>query len=328
MLRKRSFLGALLLCVALFVLSACGGEKTAVPNRPSHGNISDAADILSSDEEKKLNELIDRRNNDGDGARVAIVTVDGVDGDWEDWTKDTASHWGVGDHGKDNGALIAVDMKDRHTRIEVADGLKKTFTDDDAQTVLDDILDPGLKDDHPSQALTDTTTAIYDDANGVHAVGSDRGFWARNYGWFIAGGLVLMAAVVVLWAIRRERKIRKGADREIAEYERSHPGEKVTKEQRQAFRKYRSYHRHQPADFEERERRKEEARREGRELDPEDDPEVTTQYAPTFAAWLPLYVGSPEMYSGAGSSPGSYSSSGSSFGGGGGFSGGGASGSF
>lgn len=327
MTRIRTLFGAILMMAALMMLSACGGQATEVPDRPSHGNISDGADVLSQSEEDQLNRLIDERN--GDGARVAIVTVDGVDGDWENWTRDTASRWGVGEEGKDNGALIAVDMDKRKTRIEVADGLKKTFTDDDASSVVHDILDPGLKQGHPAQALTDTARAIYDDADGTHPVAADQGFWDR-YTWVIVLVVCLVAAFLVVWMfVRRSLKIRAGADREIAEYERSHPGEKVTKEQRAAFRRYREAHREKPEDFEEQERRRAEARRDGRELDPKDDPAVTTQYAPSFGAWLSLYGMSPALYSGTTSSSGSDSSySGSSFGGGGGFSGGGASGSF
>lgn len=327
MTRLRTFCGAILLMAALVILSACGGQTTDIPERPAHGSISDGADVLSDGEEEQLNRLIDERN--GDGARIAIVTVDGVDGDWEDWTRDTASRWGVGENGKDNGALIAVGMDQRKTRIEVADGLKKTFTDDDASTVVDETLDPGLKQGHPAQALTDTARAIYDDADGTHPVAADHGFWDR-YTAVIALGVCLLAAALVVWGfMRRSHKIRAGADREIAEYERSHPGEKVTKEQRKAFRRYREIHREEPEGFEDQQRRRAEARRDGRELDPEDDPAATTQYVPSFAAWLPLYAANPAMYNGISSSGANGSSySGSSFGGGAGFSGGGASGSF
>ncbi|MDN5604010.1 MAG: TPM domain-containing protein [Kocuria sp.] len=304
MTRSRALIGAVSLFLATFCLSACGGDRTAIPDPPAHGNVLDQAEVLSDDDERALNQRIDERNAHTDGARVAILTIDGVDGDWEDWTRDAAEQWGIGDKDKDNGILIAVDTDDRVTRIEVADGARETFTDDDASTVTEDV-------------------------QGISSPGKEQGFWEKNAIYLALGTILLLLLIVALLYRYSKRRMYRKADREISEYLRENPGAEVDPETRKAFRTYRFNHPRRPGDEDERERRREEARKNGEELDPKDDPQVFTQYASSFGAWLPLYAASPTLYSGPGTHPSSGSvSSGTSFGGGAGFSGGGATGSF
>ncbi|MDN5653723.1 MAG: TPM domain-containing protein [Kocuria sp.] len=304
MTRSRALIGAVSLFLATFCLSACGGDRTAIPDPPAHGNVLDQADVLNDDDERALNQRIDERNAHTDGARVAILTIDGVDGDWEDWTRDAAEQWGIGDKDKDNGILIAVDTDDRVTRIEVADGARETFTDDDASTVTEDV-------------------------QGISSPGKEQGFWEKNAIYLALGTILLLLLIVALLYRYSKRRMYRKADREISEYLRENPGAEVDPETRKAFRTYRFNHPRRPGDEDERERRREEARKNGEELDPKDDPQVFTQYASSFGAWLPLYAASPTLYSGPGTHPSSGSvSSGTSFGGGAGFSGGGATGSF
>lgn len=329
MTRSRALIGAVSLFLATFCLSACGGDRTAIPDPPAHGNVLDQADVLNDDDERALNQRIDERNAHTDGARVAILTIDGVDGDWEDWTRDAAEQWGIGDKDKDNGILIAVDTDDRVTRIEVADGARETFTDDDASTVTEDVLEPALEDDHYVQGLSDATRAIYDDVQGISSPGKEQGFWEKNAIYLALGTILFLLLIVALLYRYSKRRMYRKADREISEYLRENPGAEVDPETRKAFRTYRFNHPRRPGDEDERERRREEARKNGEELDPKDDPQVFTQYASSFGAWLPLYAASPTLYSGSGTHPSSGSvSSGTSFGGGAGFSGGGATGSF
>lgn len=304
MTRSRALIGAVSLFLATFCLSACGGDRTAIPDPPAHGNVLDQAEVLSDDDERALNQRIDERNAHTDGARVAILTIDGVDGDWEDWTRDAAEQWGIGDKDKDNGILIAVDTDDRVTRIEVADGARETFTDDDASTVTEDV-------------------------QGISSPGKEQGFWEKNAIYLALGTILFLLLIVALLYRYSKRRMYRKADREISEYLRENPGAEVDPETRKAFRTYRFNHPRRPGDEDERERRREEARKNGEELDPKDDPQVFTQYASSFGAWLPLYAASPTLYSGPGTHPSSGSvSSGTSFGGGAGFSGGGATGSF
>lgn len=112
-----------------------------MPARPESGAVLDEAGILGEDGVAQVNRVIADRNRDSDAARVAILTVDRAPEDWEDWTREVASTWGVGDAGADNGVLLAIDMGERRTRLVVADGVRQRL-DAAAAAILDEVADP------------------------------------------------------------------------------------------------------------------------------------------------------------------------------------------
>lgn len=293
-----------------------------IPPRPETGAVLDQADILSDSQEDALNRQIADRNKDSEYARVAVLTVNGIDEDIEDYSRDVATTWGVGDAGKNNGVLIVADMGDRDLRIEVADGAREVLSDSRAEDIMEDQLTPGFKDGEYAQAFTETVDAVYDQANPDAAAAAER---KSNIIAAVAIGIGLLAALVVgisaWWAGRRRQHIREQADREIEQFQREHPDEEITDGMREAYYKYRLSHRKGPSVNDKPVKAKD-----------SNGVEREVQYAPTFQAWMPLYLMYPAIYSGQNSSDGSSSfgtsSSGGSFGGGAGFSGGGASGSF
>lgn len=241
----------------------------------------------------------------------------------------------MGDAGRDNGVLIAVDMDRRKTRIEVADGAREILPDRAAEELLDDVLGPGLKEKRYRQALSSTIQQIYRRADGS-PIPYPRSTAASVVVGVMAFGTGGMLAAILIWPIvvltRRyrnpARRTPDGGQTAMAEmdrFEREHSGVRVSRTTRQAYLGYRTYYIDMP-----------------RPGDQDSvDPTVRTIWVATFPAWLALYQQVPRLYSGSGrpawgsswtpaygSYAGSSSGGGSSFGGGGGFSGGGASGSF
>ena len=254
-----------------------------------------------------------------------MLTVDDTQGESiEDYSRQVATDWGVGDDGRNNGVLVVADMGERELRIEVADGAREVLSDGDAESIMKDELQPGFKDEKYAQAFTNTLTEVYDQANPEAA--HEREVRSNTIMGVIFGllGLGGVVAGLVAWRhSRRTKRIREQADREIEQFQREHPEENITEGMRRAYYRYRQQNPKAP----------------GLNATPgkakdKDGVEREIQYAPTFQSWLPLYVMYPAVYSGvshssstsSGSSYGGGASS--SFGGGGGFSGGGASGSF
>ena len=184
--------------------------------------------------------------------------------------------------------------------------------------------------------MRETVEAVYDQAEGRTPAAVADAREGERLGAVVAIailGVVGLALLTLLgwiwWEVRRWRRI---ADREIDRYLAEHPGQEVTPEVRRDYRKYRFHHRKVPSWQEEINRRREQARREGREPEMIDDPAESTHYTPTFGAWLPLYTAAPGLYSGSGTTPPAAGGNGSSGGtgstisfGGAGFTGGGAS---
>ncbi|MDO4917972.1 YgcG family protein [Kocuria sp.] len=303
--------------------TAAPAHALDVPPRPPEGAVQDQADLLSTQQEAELNRLIGEKNRDNEYIRAAVLTVNDTQGESiEDFSREVATDWGVGEDGRNNGVLVVADMGERKLRVEVADGAREVLSDDDAQDIMHDELEPGFKDERYAEAFSDTLTEVYDQANPQAA--ADRAAAQRTMAWVIGSLVALGAAVAALlgWRhTRRRKRLREQADREIEQFQREHPDEEVTEGMRRAYYRYREQNPTAPG--------VNDAPRKGKD---KDGIEHEIQYAPSFQSWLPLYVMYPSVYSGVSHSSSSSSSygggAGTSFGGGGGFSGGGASGSF
>lgn len=275
----------------LLCLTGCGtSEPSAVPERPAEGNVLDDAGVLTTAEEQSLNALIEERNRGTDGARVVVLTIENAGGSIEDYSRSVATEWEVGDAGADNGVLVVADTSERELRIETADGVRQQFSDDEAEDVIEDVLEPAFADEQYAEGLTEAVEQIYLYADGQEPVREPF-----NWGllaWVVGIGSAVIGLVIYLVSVDSRRR-RRVADDEIREAEEKDPNFRLTEEQRKAYRKYRYSKRGDDA----------------------------VNYPPT---WLPLYIANPALYSGSNTS----TQSGSSFGGGGGFSGGGASGKY
>ncbi|GAA2173224.1 hypothetical protein GCM10009784_06720 [Arthrobacter parietis] len=283
-------IGAAAAATLLLVLTGCGSEPATAPAPPTQGNVLDAAEVLTDQQEQELNALIEDRNRSTDATRVAVLTVENASGSIEDYARTVATEWEVGDDGANNGVLIVADTAERELRVETADGVREQFSDDEAEDVVEDVLEPAFADEEYAQGLTEAVEQIYLYADGQEPP-SDPFAWVLPTS--IVGAMVAFFGIVVAVIVRDSRRRRRLADEEIREAEESDPDLRLTDEQREAYRKYRYNHRKDDA--------------------------VTNP-----AMWLPLYIASPALYSGGSSG----TTSGSSFNGGGGFTGGGASGSY
>lgn len=137
-----------------------------VPAPPEQGNVVDGAGLLSDAEERELNARIDEGNRSTDGARVAVLTVESLEGeDLEDYARRVATAWGVGDAGRDNGVLVLHTEHDRQVRLEVADGARERINDGDAQDVVDTMTDR-FGDDEFAAGYTEGIDAVYELARG------------------------------------------------------------------------------------------------------------------------------------------------------------------
>lgn len=279
----------------VIVLTGCAAEP--VPAPPAEGSVLDAADVLSETDEQRLDALIEERNRDTDAARVAVLTVEEAGGPVEDYAREVATAWGVGDDGTDNGVLVVAATEDRQLRLEVADGVRERFSDEEAQDVVDDVLSPAFADGRYAEGLTEAVDRIYDYARGRQP--AREPFDWTLFGW-VAGAAGLVGGLLVCWIVAGVRRRRRIVDEELRAAEQRDPALRLTDEQREAYRRYRSAHRGDDA-------------------------------VANPAVWLPLYLANPALYSGGhsgGDGGGSSSWGGSSFGGGGGFTGGCASGGY
>jgi uncharacterized protein len=94
-------------------------------------------------------------------AQVKVVTLRSLEGGQiEDFANRLFERWGIGQKGKDNGALFLVAMEERKMRIEVGYGLEPVLPDAATGRLLDEHVVPHFRAGNPSAGLAAGAAAI------------------------------------------------------------------------------------------------------------------------------------------------------------------------
>jgi uncharacterized protein len=134
-------LPALVLLLMLVTPSAA-----AVPSFPAlSGRVVDEAGILSSSTRAGLTEMLARLERET-GKQVVVVTVGSLQGyPIEDFGYQLGRHWGIGQQGKNTGAILIVAPYERKVRIEVGYGLEGQLTDAASRIIIEREILPSFR---------------------------------------------------------------------------------------------------------------------------------------------------------------------------------------
>ncbi|HEY6486720.1 MAG TPA: TPM domain-containing protein [Candidatus Cybelea sp.] len=174
------------------------------PPTPDH-YVTDTAGALSSDTRGSIeNELQAYEHATGHQVIVYIGETTG-DVPLETWTGDSAHQWRIGRHGKDDGAILFLFMKDHKIRIEVGYGLESSLTDADSSRIINDIIRPKMRAGDTDGAVSGGVAAMLKTITPAYAAvtappaeeESSSPWWASG----IAIGLFSMFAVFMLIVI-------------------------------------------------------------------------------------------------------------------------------
>ena len=130
----------------LAILLIAGGCKTAplsesaacsgVPQLALKGRVTDAADILTAEEEAQLSERL-ARYEERTKHQMVVATVPALNGARVDnFGTCLGNRWNIGRKGHDDGIVILVAPNERQMRIATGSGMEKTLTDDKALAVI------------------------------------------------------------------------------------------------------------------------------------------------------------------------------------------------
>ena len=109
------------------------------------GRVVDEADLLQAAEEAELSRLLEQHERETTN-QVVVVTLQSLQGyPIEDFGYRLGRHWGIGQKGKDNGALLIVAPNERTVRIEVGYGLEGTLTDALVKTIIESEIVPRFR---------------------------------------------------------------------------------------------------------------------------------------------------------------------------------------
>jgi len=148
--------------------------SVAVPPKPAT-YVTDKAGVLDAAKVHALNEKLAQFERDT--SNQVLIYVDRSlppEETIEQFANDAMHQWGVGQKGKDNGAVLFLFTGDRKMRIEVGYGLEGVLTDAKSKQITSTIIKPRLKSADYDGAVEQGADAILAAVRGENLKGSGK----------------------------------------------------------------------------------------------------------------------------------------------------------
>jgi uncharacterized protein len=185
----------LLLGLALALLFA--SLAIAAPKFPQlTGHVVDDARVLSPAAESALDGKLAAYEK-GTANQVVVATLSSLQGlTIEEYGYQLGRAWGIGQKGKNNGALFIVAPAERKVRIEVGYGLEGQLTDAMTSQIIHDIILPNFKSGQ-------VEAGILQGADAILAVLGGKGIEDMKEGDSLSGGaLFLIILIIIIFSSR------------------------------------------------------------------------------------------------------------------------------
>ncbi len=178
---------------AFGTLTSIAQELPQQPNPPRL--VNDYAGVLSSEEENALEQKL-VAFDDSTSTQLAIVIIRST-GEYpvDDYAIALYRAWGIGQKGKDNGAVIVAAMDDRRVAIITGYGLEGALPDAICKRIIEQDIKPAFKQQQYYAGLDDATTEMIKRSTGEYTAdddirhrGSSEGTWIP----FVFIGLVFL----------------------------------------------------------------------------------------------------------------------------------------
>lgn len=194
---------ALLALIAIALLTAWPG-LAAPPEFPKlTGRIVDLAGLLDAQTEAQLTEqlaALEQKSTD----QIVVVTLPSLQGyPIEDYGYQLGRHWGIGQKGKNNGALLIVAPNERKVRIEVGYGLEPHLTDAMSTLIVQNAILPRFRRGDFQGGIVAGVRDMADVITGDAEAVKERAKGARRGGEPDYMGLIILAIwlAIFLWII-------------------------------------------------------------------------------------------------------------------------------
>ncbi|MBY0509379.1 MAG: TPM domain-containing protein [Rhodospirillaceae bacterium] len=158
--RVRAVLWAML-GVALFVYAVADRAIAAEPQFPPlSGRVVDEAGVLSAPTREKITGWLEQYEQ-ASQRQVVVATVKSLQGyPIEDFGYRLGRFWGIGEKGRNTGAILLVAPTERAVRIEVGYGLEGELTDAVSRAIIEREILPAFRQGNFEQGITAGTGAV------------------------------------------------------------------------------------------------------------------------------------------------------------------------
>lgn len=195
----KRFSPRLLICGFVGLLLAVCAAQAALTFPPLTGRVVDDAHILSSDTQGKLTELLAQEEKQT-GNQIVVATLPSLQGtSIEQYGYQLGRAWGIGQKGKNNGAILVVVPSEHKVRIEVGYGLEGQLTDAQSRVIIDEFMRPAFRRGDYDSGVTAGTQAIIKVLGGVtlqpsDEEESDQGRGGGSFAW-------VPIVVILIWIV-------------------------------------------------------------------------------------------------------------------------------
>ena len=161
---------------ALVLLLLAAITAAAAPTFPElSGRVVDEAGILSSMTREDLGTMLAEHER-ATGEQVVVVTLKSLQGyDIADYGYQLGRHWGIGEKGKNTGALLIVAPNERKVRIEVGYGLEDKLTDAQSRVIIERVILPQFRRDDFNAGVRDGAAEMLRVLGGGKAAAGEAG---------------------------------------------------------------------------------------------------------------------------------------------------------
>lgn len=190
-----------IVAVAAVLFSAAMGVALAGPAFPTlTGRVVDDAGILSDGIQQKLTSVLQQQEQQT-GDQVVVVTLKSLQGyPIEDYGYQLGRAWGIGQKGKNNGALIIVAPNEHKARIEVGYGLEGVLTDAQSRVIIDEVMRPAFKQGDYDAGVFNGTLSVLHTIGGAKLDASPQPVDAQDAPSH-GGHIPIFLIVIVLWLV-------------------------------------------------------------------------------------------------------------------------------
>jgi uncharacterized protein len=191
----------LLKALQIALLWTCAMAAQAALQFPElTGRVVDNAQLLDTQTRTQISQML-QAHEQATGEQVVVVTLANLQGaSIEDFGYQLGRSWGIGEKGKDSGALLIVARDDRKVRIEVGYGLEERLTDAQSSVIINQVITPAFKNGDFVGGISKGTQAIIQVLGGnplaEPAQAADEDDFFVEHGLLLLGLIVL--AIVVL----------------------------------------------------------------------------------------------------------------------------------
>ncbi|AOW20793.1 hypothetical protein LPB138_08940 [Urechidicola croceus] len=137
-----------------------GCPPTGIVFPESIGYVNDFTYLFSENETTLLTKRIDSFKLVSSN-EIAIVTLDSVPYNINQFTDDLGNYWGVGKKDKNNGLIILVSKMNRKVRISTGLGTRKILTDSICNEIIQNQMIPMFKEDNFYQGVDDALDLVF-----------------------------------------------------------------------------------------------------------------------------------------------------------------------